>query len=487
VPARHESVGLLACGAALPVLRLRREVIAEAVGWLNPPGSTARTGARTICNWDEDTVTLAVAAARACISAGSGAATAAPASLWLASTTFPFADRDNAALVASALDIQTGVATFNAASSLRTATSALIAAAERGAAPPALVIGADARAARPGSAQEMACGHGAAALLVGPAGAAALAEFIASATRHADFVDHYRMHDRDYDYALEERWVRDEGLMKLVPDTVKQALTAVGVPANQVAHCVLPMPKAAARKLAATLGVPDAAVADSLAADCGDTGAAHPLLMLIGALERARAGEVIVLIGFGQGVDALVLRAGAGLAAWEARPLTAALAQRREETRYTRYLAHAGALDVDYGMRAERDNRSAQSVAWRRNREVNAFVGGRCRQCGTVQFPRFRVCVNPDCRATDTLDAHRLADSTGRVKSFTEDWQAYSPRPPYVYGNVEFAEGGNLLMEFTDIDAGDLAVGDSVRFVFRVKDIDRLRGFRRYFWKAVRS
>ena len=94
--------------------------------------------------------------------------------------------------------------------------------------------------------------------------------------------------------------------------------------------------------------------------------------------------------------------------------------------------------------------------------------------------------MNPACRETDTQDEHRLAESTGRVKSFTEDWQAYSPNPPYVYGNVEFAEGGNLLMEFADAAPGETHVGDAVRFVFRIKDFDRLRGFRRYFWKAIR-
>jgi uncharacterized OB-fold protein len=71
------------------------------------------------------------------------------------------------------------------------------------------------------------------------------------------------------------------------------------------------------------------------------------------------------------------------------------------------------------------------------------------------------------------------------VKTFTEDWQAYSPRPPNIYGNIEFEPGGNLLMEVTDLDSGELHVGDRVRFVFRIKDVDRTRGFRRYFWKAT--
>jgi uncharacterized OB-fold protein len=40
-------------------------------------------------------------------------------------------------------------------------------------------------------------------------------------------------------------------------------------------------------------------------------------------------------------------------------------------------------------------------------------------------------------------------------------------------------------MEFTDSDAGDLVVGDAVRMRFRIKAIDRRRGFRTYFWKAA--
>ena len=29
------------------------------------------------------------------------------------------------------------------------------------------------------------------------------------------------------------------------------------------------------------------------------------------------------------------------------------------------------------------------------------------------------------------------------MKSFTEDWLAYTPSPPYIYGNVEFPDGAD--------------------------------------------
>ncbi len=290
------------------------------------------------------------------------------------------------------------------------------------------------------------------------------------------------MDGESFDYALEERWVRDEGIAKLLPQAITSALAAAGISAAQVHHCVLPVSAAAAARLVRAQGLDQAQLTDAQRAVCGDTGVAQPLLMLAAALQDAAPGQNILVVGFGQGVDVLVLRVAAGAPA--PRALAAALAARREEPSYTRYLSSRGLLGVDFGKRAERDNRSAQSVMWRKSRQVTGFVGGHCSACQAVQFPKSRVCVNPACRLTDTQQDRPLAGLTGRVKSFTEDWQAYAPRPPAIYGNVEFAGGGNLLMEITDAEAGEVRVDMPVRFVFRIKDVDRLRAFRRYFWKA---
>ena len=51
---------------------------------------------------------------------------------------------------------------------------------------------------------------------------------------------------------------------------------------------------------------------------------------------------------------------------------------------------------------------------------------------------------------------------------------------------VQFEGGGRMMSDLTDIDPEvELEVGISMRMVFRVKDYDALRGFRRYFWKAT--
>ena len=206
--------------------------------------------------------------------------------------------------------------------------------------------------------------------------------------------------------------------------------------------------------------------------------------MLSSVLERAGADEYVMLVGFGQGADAILLRTTPALLTQRAgRGPGPTLAHRRPTENYTYFLSLRGQLAIDFGLRAERDNRTALSAFYRKRRDITSMLGGRCRACGTLQFPRALVCVK--CGATDSQEPESLAGLTGRVKSFTEDWLAYTPSPPYIYGHVEFADGANVMLEFTDFVAGEVKVGDPVRLAFRIKDVDTRRHFRRYFWKPA--
>ena len=467
--------GIRAFGAYVPRQRLPRAVVAEAMGWLNPPGQSP-AGARAVCAWDEDALTMGVAAARHCLS--QLPATGAIQALEFASTTLPFADRSNAGVIAAALALDGDIQSTDAGGSQRCATGALRRALDSGRR--TLLISADKRVARPGSAQEMVIGHGAAALLIDPA--EHFVTLLGAASLARDFVDHHRESGESFDYVLEERWVRDEAWSSFVPAALRQALDNAHLAADAVTHFICPSSGAVAARVAKAAHLPPTSVVAPPNADIGDLGCAQSLFMLAQTLEVAPAGSLIALLGFGQGVDALLLRVER--AAPQPASIAGLIGAGVAETHYMRYLSQQQLVEVDFGMRAERDQRSAQTTAYRKRDALHAFIGGRCRDCGAVQFPRTRVCVNPQCRRTDTQQAHRLADQGGRVKTFTEDWLAYSPRPPYIYGNVTFAEGGNLFMEFCDLEPGELAVETPVQFHFRIKDIDRLRHFKRYFWKA---
>ena len=80
-------VGITSFGAYIPKLRLARKSILEANAWGNAALRAHGKGERSMCNWDEDSVTMAVAAARDALR---GRKRESLGSVFLASTTLPF-------------------------------------------------------------------------------------------------------------------------------------------------------------------------------------------------------------------------------------------------------------------------------------------------------------------------------------------------------------------------------------------------------------
>ena len=345
--------GILSFGAYLPRARLQRKAIAAANSWFAPGLRGLAKGERSICNWDEDSITMAVEAARDCLT---GVDRGTLTQLVLASSTLPFDDRQNAGVLANALQLKSALRSMDQAGSQRAGSTALAAALDGAAASGlTLVVASDARKSKAGSTQEMHYGDGAAAMLLGHG--EPIARLIGSHSETVDFVHQYRMHDRAHDYAWEERWVRDEGYMKIVPRAVSALLAKSGVEASAIAHFCMPgtLSRIGAA-VAKRCGLNEGAVRDNLAAVCGDTGVAHPLLMLAAVLEDAKPGDRILLAAFGEGCDALLFEVTAAIARPSARRgVKGALAARREDGNYMRYLSFNNLLDMERGMRAEPD------------------------------------------------------------------------------------------------------------------------------------
>jgi hydroxymethylglutaryl-CoA synthase len=476
MPSTASNHGLLATTRYLPRLRLERSELLEQHRWMAPGLRGLAKGRRTMASWDEDSVTMAVEAGRQLMHA---VPEATAAELTLASTTLPFADRLNAGIVAGALGLAPQAVLRDLGSSARAGLSELAAALRR----PAdhrtqMLLAAERRIARPASAQEMIFGDGATGALVGSG--AVVAELVASHGQHADFIDHFRQTGSEHDYGWEERWVRDEGYLKIAVGTLKACLAEASVAAGDVAHFVMPAPLAKVNEaVAKRLGIMPGALVSAEHETAGDLGSAQPLAMLDVALRSAAPGALILVAAFGSGCDALLLRRTAA-------PCPGAVPDAgRAETRYLKYLSFTGQIALEWGMRAEMDSKTALTAAWRDHARSARFEGGRCAACGTVQFPRSRVCVNPACKAQDQQEPGSLADVPARVLSHTSDFLAYTPSPPFQFGHVDFEGGGRVLMEFADCDADELRVGLPLRMVYRIKDFDALRGFRRYFWKAT--
>ena len=486
----QQGVGITAFGAYLPRLRLQRKAMATANAWFNPSIMGQGKGERTMANWDEDAVTMAVEAARDALPGAPDPISARRHvdALFFASTTMPFADRQNAGIVASALSLPEDIHTTDVTGSQRAGLSALIAGLEKakaGSAKKVLVVSGDKRKARAGSTQEFQMGDGAAAFVLGTDNVAA--RFLGGHSISVDFVDHFRGEGEDFDYGWEERWIRDEGFTKIVPRAVKGLLEKTGVAASAIDHFILPCLFAKLdQQIATKCGIDATKVRDNLAANVGECGTAHALLMLAHALEEAKPGQKILVATFGQGCDTALFEVTDAID--KARPkrgVKGSLARRKEETNYMKWLAFNGLIEMEKGMRAEKDNKTALTVTYRKRDMLFGLVGGKCEKCGTAQFPRTRICVNPNCRAVDEQKPFSFAELNGKILSWSADYLTYSQDPPAHYGMVTFEEGGRFLADITDVDIGTIDTGTQVRMVFRIKDFDERRGFRRYFWKAA--
>ena len=153
--------GITAYGVYLPRLRLNRQAMVEANAWFDSSLKGLGKGERSICNWDEDTITMAVEAGIDCLSALQDKSLSG---LNLASTTAPFVDRQNSVLVAEAMNLNSQIRTMDIGSSQRAATSALIAGLESARPGNEMIIASEHRRTKAGSRAEMLWGDGAAAL-----------------------------------------------------------------------------------------------------------------------------------------------------------------------------------------------------------------------------------------------------------------------------------------------------------------------------------
>ncbi len=476
--------GITAYGAYIPRARLKKQVIAEANSWFDASLKSLARGERSMCHWDEDAITMAVEAARDCLSSIDSPQVE---SLYLASTTLPFLDRQNSVVVGEALNLPRNLHSMDITGSQRAATSALISLLKSGVSDDSqkLLVASERRRAKAGSRQEMLWGDAAAALCVGSD--ELIAEYLDHETVANDFVDHYRGDEAEFDYDWEERWIRDEGFMKDVPAAVAALLERTALNAGEINYFILPSDQARTPvTVARKLGIGDSAVVDNQLEHCGVAGVAQPLLLLARVLEQAQAGELILLVGFGQGCDALLFRAtGQGRLRRPLSGVSGCLARGRPEENYHRFLSFNNLVERDIGKRGETDKQTYLSGFNRRKDLLTGLVGGKCRNCGTVQIPRERYCVNPQCNALDSQDTYHFASSSGVVRTWTADRLTFDWDPPAYFGMIEFNDGGRLMMDFTEVDAGNVDSGTPVSVHFRIKQIDHQRGFRKYFWKAV--
>lgn len=477
--------GICAYGGYIPRYRLNRGLVYQVIGWMNPGNIGNTRGERSVANFDEDAVTMAVAAG---LDALGSMERSSIDGVYFASTSMPYKERLNAGIIATALGLGDDVRAADFGSSMKAGTSALLSAIEAVESERmcnVVVTASDCRLGKPASAQELIFGDAGASFVVGRD--KVIAEFKGFHSTTHDFVDHYRGQFAKFDRQWEDRWIRDLGFAKLLPETVNGILKKYDMQISDFSKVIYPCHYSGARKqLNKIMGIAPEQDQDNYQAEIGETGTSHALVMLIGALENAKPGDKILVVSFGSGCDALIFEVTDAITDLLTRKgISGHLTAKAELTNYSKYLVWRDILPVELGMRGEEDLWTRWSSVWRKNKFVMGLWGGKCKQCGTMQLPPQKICVNPECNAANDYELVRFSDKTGSILSYTGDNLAVSLNPPAIYGAIEFESGGKFYFDFTDCELDHLKTGQSVVMSFRRKYYDKTRDIAGYFWKAV--
>lgn len=466
--------GITSYGGYVPLYRLSRDEVARA--W----GTASQGGEKAVANFDEDSITMAVSAATDCLKGfDSGQVDA----LYLASTSLPFREKQSAATVATAADLGRGAATMDVTGSLRSGTIALKTALDgvkAGSLRQALVVASECRLGAPGTDQEQAFGDGAAAVMLGSSGVVAEIEHVY--THFNEILDNWRAGHDTFVKSWEERFIIEEGLRANIKEAVAAVLQQTNLRPSDFASVVISAPDARRhRELAGELGLdPRTQASGELFGQVGNTGTALPLMMLVSALEGAQPGQRILLLSYGDGCDAMVLRVTEEIQKIRQRHgVTGYLKTKRLMRNYEGYVKYRQLMPVETGRKRQPPISSA-ALLWRERQAYLRLYGSKCRNCGRLFFPPQRVCYY--CQSKDNYEPVRMAGMKGKLDTFSRDVLSLSLDPPTVVSVVNLEGGARFAGQMTDRDPEAVKLGMDVELTLR--KFHEAEGYPNYFWKC---
>tara|TARA_Y100000815_G_scaffold53206_2_gene43224 strand:- start:650 stop:1972 length:1323 start_codon:yes stop_codon:yes gene_type:complete len=434
-----------------------------------------------VANFDEDSVSMAVAAAIDCLN---GREREEIDGLLFATTTPPYAEKQCASIIATALDLRRDIFTADITDVLRAGTTALKSALDSvaaGSAKNVLMVASDNRQGPPKSEAERNSGDGAVAFIISED--AVIAEQAGSYTITENMMDTWRSAGDQFVRSWEDRFAIEEGLERIIGEAISGFMEKEGVSVKDVTKLALYSPDARRHgQLARHLGFQPEQVQDPLFGRMGNTGAAFPLMLLAGALEDGSPGQLLLTVAYGDGSDVLGFRTtskigerGHGLG------VSGFLDSGQVLDSYETYAKWRNVWLTDSSSRRPDPQSPSVTALWRESDQNIKFHGGVCNQCGYVQYPPQRVCV--ECQSRDDSTPIRLSDKLGTVFTYSLDYLAGTVDTPLAVVVVDFEPGGRVLCMMTDREVGEVQIGMPVQMSFRKLRV--VNGIHNYYWKAV--
>lgn len=465
--------GIVSCGAYIPYYRLKKETAAAAFG------KKGAKGEKSVAYCDEDSITMAAAAA---INAMAGESVPKLEAVYFASSTAPYREKQSSTVIAAVLDCGTELRTGDFANTLRAGSTAMNAALDLASLQPepVLVTMSDTRQGAADGKFETDLGDGAAAFLLGSRDV--LAELNGRVSFSKDAIDIWRADDDRFVRDWDVRYANTQLYTPLVQCAVKELLKQENKTPSDYSSLVLYGHDEKNRtNLALKLGFTQEQIQPSYYSEIGNCGNAAAGIMLCSALESAKPGDRILFVTYGEGCDAFSFTVtDKASRAKKQNSVEKNLRHKDNTLPYGKYLKWKGMVSCEPQKRPAQE-RSALPDYNRNYKKNYALYGCRCRECGTIVFPPQRVCVH--CHAVDSMEPYRFFDKTATVRTFTIDGLSLSLDSPNILVVIEFEGGGKMMTYLVDCPREDIHVGMKVRPSFR--KMFEANGVQTYFWKVV--
>ncbi len=341
-------VGIIGYGAYVPRYRLPATEVSRV--WTGGYGGVP-IEEKSVPGLDEDTVTMAIEAARNALARG-GIAADGLGAVWVGSESHPYAVKPTSTIVAEALGATPQVSAADWEFACKAGTEALQAAigfVGSGMVDYALAVGMDTAQGRPGDALEYTTAAGGAAYIVGPRDQS-VAYLEASYSFVTDTPDFFRRAHQHYP-EHGGRFTGEPAYFKHTVSAVQALLDELGYGPEDFAAAVFHQPNAKfPQRVAKMLGFSDDQIKTGLLSpQVGNTYAGSSMLGLTAVLDEARPGDRLLLASFGSGAgsDAFSFVVTDSIAERRAlAPSTQAYIARRKPIDYALYVRYRRKLTL---------------------------------------------------------------------------------------------------------------------------------------------
>ncbi len=468
-------IGITSIGVYIPRYRLSMNEIGKI--WSSKGGSNEKA----VAGYDEDSVTMAVAATLECLKGTEEE----PEGLYFATTTAPYREKQSAAIIAGAVDLQNNCYTVDFTNSLRSGAIAMksaIDAVKAGSAGSVLVAASDCRIGAPKGRFEQILGDGAAAIMVGSKNV--IADIEDKHSVFSDFTDLWRTQKDDFIQSGEGRFIDEAGFSPIIVEAIEGLMQKNNLKAADFSRIVFYAPDSRSHgNIAKALGFNKDQVQDHLYEQIGNTGSAAAMIMLKAALEEAKPGDRILLAFYGDGADAFILKVTDKVSNIKSGLSMKDRLAAKAPVDYGKYIIWRNMVPLEPSGLPERAEPSL-SARWRERKNIRALYGAKCRKCGTPQIHPIgqtsRICVS--CQAKDDFEDYKFSDKKGKLFTYAIDQLQPTLNPPGLNGVIDFDGGGRLICELTDYNLDSVETGMELEMTFR--KLFQGKGIVNYFWKA---